>query len=68
MPGMAVETVTLLRNGRLSMRKVWAQAFGMLFRNAKPILLAMIGPVLVMTVVSYGFVAALSQFSADGQI
>ncbi len=46
---MTVEPVTLLRNGRLSMRKVWAHALGLLVRNAGPILLAMIGPVVVMT-------------------
>lgn len=58
---------TVLRNGRLSMREVWAQALGALFRDAVPILSAMIGPVVVMTLVSYGFVAALLRVSADAQ-
>lgn len=48
---MVDQTSTLLRNGRLSMRKVVAHALGLLVRNAGPIALTMIGPVVVMTLI-----------------
>ncbi len=43
---------TLLRNGKLSIRKVLMRAAMSLARNIVPILLAMVGPVVVLTLIS----------------